>query len=858
MHLTVNRINNKPSPNLISFKTKPINKNVLINNPELKTSSSAIMTNGLAKIVIDEKNNIHKLITHIKEILIAKGVEKDKVDFYINFCKKNYETDDFNINALKFLEKWSENFEELKDIDDFDNVIEQCCLINDEYIDSAVNLMKDSVDDKDLFLRRLMSLDSYYYADNSKIPREFMENFAKNPQYFDSSYNCENGRAIIDIMRTAIENSKEDVQKFLSLIVKDSNMPPDIGIYFIERAQTFAGDFENIAALLENKDYPNELITYKLDVVSNSYSQDKVNIDELDKKIAKRFNKIANHIRKHPDLYTNYNQVDEKKGKTAFVVANTFLYQWGSNMVRLFDTFDDQTIDYIMRLRIDKAIETMKEYLPMRSNKLLIDLIKEFQNVTTTENKPLTPKQKVDSIRIVKLYNDHIMLPFSYLQEILKKGKINYWEIFEPVYYTLLQNTGMEHREIEKIDLTKFEDFDLSKSHLLLETLRKDYSTATSDVVWAMFNTNFDEFIHDETSEYDHIFSNIKTKDIFKENNYNYENWIHPDKNLTMNFVSGNVMNEQDLLKPVVKSIESNIESLRSTGAKSFIDKKLSEFMPEGKFEIPQKIREDKVALEQFLNKILSELNPVFTRASKKVEKISDVRNQEANTSFYVSKDSSIKQSSPVALFTLTVFSHLKEALKTLQDMKNIKNSQKNANLDLTIKMWDRNPIKDIFQGNYSNCCIAMGDINGTSMARYLLNSAFNMIEIVDNESGETIGNSLCYFVKNENNEPVFVLDNIEINPNYKMAEDVEKEFRKSLIDYSKKIAKSVIGNDNFKIYLGTNYNDIDCSDLLEQETKVEFLGDISTDSLYLDGYKGWINREDLNSDLFYYDVTGI
>ena len=39
--------------------------------------------------------------------------------------------------------------------------------------------------------------------------------------------------------------------------------------------------------------------------------------------------------------------------------------------------------------------------------------------------------------------------------------------------------------------------------------------------------------------------------------------------------------------------------------------------------------------------------------------------------------------------------------------------------LDLTIKMWDRVPQKDLFQGNYSTCCIGMGGGNGSAMPHY-------------------------------------------------------------------------------------------------------------------------------------------
>lgn len=837
--------------NLKKIIQQPIKKEMVAST----VAAAALSSSALAGILNKEKEQeIESLVLDCKELLESKGFSSSDIDFYLMNCRKDPLVKKYNKNALELLKLWAENIATLEKGDKFDYIISTCKLINNGFIDSAIDLLKDCVDKKILFTKRYIALSRYKDFNNSDLPKSFMEDFCKNPEYFSSGQDRQVGLELLSGMRYAIWNSDEDYQKFYSSIVKDYNMPSSIVLWLINHTKYVEGSTEKITKLLENENFPNELVFHEKILNPSFMTQVKVRDEFLDDATIKRFNKFSKHIRKNPELYVNTDQVSEQNGYSAHILANNFLYRWGGHIVRLFDTFDDEAIDYLLRLRTNSAIDLMKSYFTLNED---MDLVKMFQNVVTKDNTPLTPKQKIDSINIVNAYRNNYLSLFD-LRKILENDKIDYVELSKPIFSKILKEAGMNDNGIEKFDFSKFEDFDITRSHLLLKTLHRDDSGATQDVVWAMFNTDFNEFIHSESNFFDHTKSNIKTKEMFNQNNYNYENWIHPDKNLTMNFVSENVMKEQDLLKPVVKSIESYIESLRSTGAKSFIDKKLSEFIPEGKFEIPQKIREDKVALEQFLNKILSELNPVFTRAIKKVEKISELRSQEENTTFYVSKDSSIKQSSPVALFTLTVFSHLKEALKALQDMKNIKNPQKNANLDLTIKMWDRNPIKDIFHGNYSNCCIAMGDVNGTSMAIYLLNSAFNMMEIVDNATGNIIGNVLCYFVKNQNNEPVFVLDNIEIKPSYKMSEDVEKEFRKSLIDYSKKIAKSVIGDDNFKIYLGTSYNDIDCSDLLEQETKVEFLGDISTDSIYLDGYKGWINREDLNSDLFYYDLTGI
>ena len=148
--------------------------------------------------------------------------------------------------------------------------------------------------------------------------------------------------------------------------------------------------------------------------------------------------------------------------------------------------------------------------------------------------------------------------------------------------------------------------------------------------------------------------------------------------------------------------------------------------------------------------------------------------------------------------------------------------------------MWDRVPQKDMFQGNYSTCCIGMNETNGWSMPVYLLNTAFNMIEFVDNNTSETVGNALCYFVKGENNNPVFVIDNIEIKNSAKPSDEVGLKLRDAITNYAKNIARDVTGREDTPILLGTSYNDVPAKDLYKINMLLKPLGKLE-DSVYTD-----------------------
>ena len=137
-----------------------------------------------------------------------------------------------------------------------------------------------------------------------------------------------------------------------------------------------------------------------------------------------------------------------------------------------------------------------------------------------------------------------------------------------------------------------------------------------------------------------------------------------------------------------------------------------------------------------------------------------------------------------------------------------------------------------------------MGGTNAKAMPIYLLNTAFNMIELVDNNSGNTIGNALCYFAKDAKNKPIFILDNIEINNNHIPSAEVSKDLLCKIKEYASNVAKEVTGENNIPIYLGVNYNDIDV-ELPEITKEIEFLGDFDAYEIYLDVFGGWIDRDE-------------
>lgn len=163
------------------------------------------------------------------------------------------------------------------------------------------------------------------------------------------------------------------------------------------------------------------------------------------------------------------------------------------------------------------------------------------------------------------------------------------------------------------------------------------------------------------------------------------------------------------------------------------------------------------------------------------------------------------------------------------------------------ITMWDRIPQKDLFLGNKTSCCTAMGAGNGGATPIYLGNSAFNVVEMKD-EKGNTVAMSRIFMAKDDNKKPALIMENIETNQEF--LKYLNKEKQHEVIDafaqYMKNFAKDVTGKDNTKIYFSTSYTKLDTEELKTTSKAIDFIGKISDDKVYLNTAREWINPERL------------
>lgn len=522
---------------------------------------------------------------------------------------------------------------------------------------------------------------------------------------------------------------------------------------------------------------------------------------------------LRNTVLGHPEYYVNGTYPTKADCDNA---VNKFFDKHKVKLAELSSAMDKEGVNHLMRKRFEDAeeyLDTLNDF-----NVKDLDMLKKLCNSVNESGKPFMPTQKVEFIDLISAYKLN-NLDMSKMQTMVENGRVNLPELQTDLFNDIMKKSGMSDEEIAKIPPEKLAAWDTKYSHLLA---KEADDKAFIDIIKATNLDDFNRYIHDEGNIYGK--SNKKTRSEFQQLGMDYEKWLHPSKDSEVKLQIKDKNAEQ--LSQISNQLLEDINVLRQTPVKGFLNKQFPKCIDKnGDFVIPPDVMQSKSKLNDFTNNIIKQLEPVWNRAQGNLNNPDPKRVATAKN-------------------TLTILEHFKARLADIAKVENSKEAKVEKDLDLTIKMWDRVPQKDLFQGNYSTCCIGMGGGNGSAMPHYLLNTAYNMIEINDNVTGKTIGNALVYFVKDSSGKPTFIVDNIEINNGAKPSDEGGIAIRNKIVEYAANVAKEVTGKDDVNIYMGGDYNDVPCNDLPKSSQQVSFLGDIDCDNIYMDLYKGWIDKD--------------
>ena len=563
----------------------------------------------------------------------------------------------------------------------------------------------------------------------------------------------------------------------------------------------------------------------------------------------KQIKEQENLARKNPDLYEN-EFCDMKDQIGAFFSSPEVIYR----MMLFLDTFKDKgLLNDLLRMRLDDAYEYLEKLEnifaehPVLINgkeediefdeygriintngaeviyKSLDKDLKKMLNSKNPDGSELTSKQKLDLIKNME--------KFAYLYEsdeafdnTVQNGVINETEIKDRLIESIIlladcnQSVKLSNKAKKILNNLSNEKLQLLSKNLIEQNenySKKLKEDGEHDFEAVLFTTminyaltdNFKKLLNDTKMVVGS--ANNTTKLFFEAYNLDYNKWLNVKNTVHFEYMDENINRLNQISDELIK----DIDAMRTSPAGEIFDKKMKDYVKDGNFVIPEQTLNNPNLLKEFISKMINVTEPMKRQAQK---------NNNRNA--------------------LTIFAHFEQRLKDLDTVKHIKTAQKS---DFTIKMWDRNPLHDIFQGNYSDCCIALGECNESAIAHYLLNTAFNMIEIVDNTTGETIGNALCYFAENKN-KPVFIIDNIEVKPNIKPSREGQIELRKKVAEFVKQSLQEISPDKEIEVYMGTQANDVTTDDLKTEKKLLVPLGSFYIDELYLDVFGGWKETETL------------
>jgi len=198
-----------------------------------------------------------------------------------------------------------------------------------------------------------------------------------------------------------------------------------------------------------------------------------------------------------------------------------------------------------------------------------------------------------------------------------------------------------------------------------------------------------------------------------------------------------------------------------------------------------------------------------------------------------------------------TSLDHLKNLLKLLPDLQK---ETKQKGYQFQIKLWDRQPGYDIFQGNYTHCCIALENFNRAAILDYLVDTGINIIEVKDINTNQTIAQTFILMGENQEKEIIAILDNIEINNDYRGLTD---KIRQQLFTYISNFVDVLVKDPNKKIntvLLGTAYNDVETNDLPTRTEVVRKIGGPGIlGTQYLDSFgSAWVDPSQFTSKKFF------
>ena len=366
---------------------------------------------------------------------------------------------------------------------------------------------------------------------------------------------------------------------------------------------------------------------------------------------------------------------------------------------------------------------------------------------------------------------------FEKMKEILDLGEVKIRTSFEEWNQAYLSKIFTHYMMLEEIG-----DDDT------IELLRK--------ILRASLENRFLELIEDTNNEIGK--HNQKVRQEIKNADVDLDTWLNYGEERDF-LIEGEI--KEEALEEKMKRIIELLEELQ---------KRIQNDWPDLSGPLNKDLKnikaEEKEELKEKLIKLLKE----------KLIKGKRVNLEELLPTFHQSIEHKVKfKGETIPLGVQEILGHLNEELnrifsKELEELKLRK---------FKIRIWRRFPPQDLFQGNYTHCCIALGEkvappggiatLNPRTILEYLIDQGVQVVEIINQSEHKVIGQCWLWLGKDKNNKKYLIADSFEINNNYRGVKDkIRVEMFEFLKDFGSKLGVDavILGN--------TATNKVNTSDL--------------------------------------------
>ncbi len=131
-----------------------------------------------------------------------------------------------------------------------------------------------------------------------------------------------------------------------------------------------------------------------------------------------------------------------------------------------------------------------------------------------------------------------------------------------------------------------------------------------------------------------------------------------------------------------------------------------------------------------------------------------------------------------------------------------------------SVMLWERQPGIDLFQGSIGVSCSALDCVKGQSVIEALQGTAFQFVNILNENTGEPVGYARCYFARNtRSRKPILVVDAIQYADKYKVVEN-DRQLVKGVAQFMQAYGKAVNNGQDVPVYISSHAHSLSACSL--------------------------------------------